>query len=812
MRRVLRQTPAVLVCAGVLVAAQGCASTPRTPGTGVSGGSGRSSYTLDAERLAAIPRVVQDAIVEKRLPGAVVVVGDRQRVVFSEAFGDRALVPAREPMTVDTIFDVASLTKVVATTPAVLLLVERGRLGLDDSIVRFLPELDQYGKGRITVRHLLTHTSGLRAGLDLALPFAGREATIQLIAGEVPEAAPGERFIYSDLNFVLLGEIVARVAGQPLERFVDTELFEPLKMRHTGFLPPADARDGIAPTETCDPEAAPCPGGDGTMLRGVVHDPTARRMGGVSGNAGLFSTAADIARFCQMILNGGVLDGSRVLGPFSVRLMTHAATPRGLSDVRGLGWDVDSRFSSPRGDLLPVGSFGHTGWTGTSMWIDPVTGTFVVLMSNRVHPDGTGDVRELRERIANVVGGAVVGSPLPAGIRQVGTDFGPRRVSRAEAPLSSVMTGIDVLVSEQFARLQNRRVGLLTNHTGLTRTGASTADVIHAAPGVTLVALFSPEHGIRGLADDKVGSGFDQRTGLPIHSLYGETRRPTAAMLAGIDTIVIDLQDIGARFYTYMTTVGYVLEEAAGRDLQVVVLDRPNPVNGYEVEGPVQEPAALGFTGYFPMPVRHGLTLGELARLFNGENAIGADLTVIPMRNWSRRLWFDETGLTWVNPSPNMRNMHQAVLYPGIGALEASNISVGRGTDSPFEQIGAPWLDGSRLAEALNARRLGGIQFYPVRFTPTSSVYAGEECGGVFMVVTDREALSPVRVGVEIAAALFRLHGSEYDTRETWRLFGSRAQLEALRAGADPEDISAGWSGDEARWRLLRAKYLLYAP
>jgi uncharacterized protein YbbC (DUF1343 family) len=373
-----------------------------------------------------------------------------------------------------------------------------------------------------------------------------------------------------------------------------------------------------------------------------------------------------------------------------------------------------------------------------------------------------------------------------------------------------VRTGIDVLVSEQFATLKGRRVGLLTNHTGVTRTGESTIDALRSAAGVTLVALFSPEHGIRGSADDRVASGRDERTGLPIHSLYGESRRPTDAMLGGIDTLVVDLQDIGTRFYTYMTTVGYVLEEAAKRHVRVVVLDRPNPVNGYQIEGPVQEEAAMGFTGYFPLPVRHGLTLGELARLFNGEKKLAADLVVVAMRQWDRDLWFDQTGLGWINPSPNMPNMYAAVLYPGIGALEYSNLSVGRGTDAPFEQIGAPWVDGMRLAQFLNGRGLAGVRFYPVKFRPASSVYAGELCAGVFVVVTDRETLRPVRLAAEVAAALFRLHGADFQPGDTWKLFGSREQLEALRAGTDPMDIAARWRSDEARWRLRRAPYLLY--
>jgi uncharacterized protein YbbC (DUF1343 family) len=281
-------------------------------------------------------------------------------------------------------------------------------------------------------------------------------------------------------------------------------------------------------------------------------------------------------------------------------------------------------------------------------------------------------------------------------------------------------------------------------------------------------------------------------------------------MLEGIDTVVIDLQDIGARFYTYMTTMAYVMEESAKRKVAVVVLDRPNPVNGFQVEGPTLDKAALSFVGYFPMPIRHGMTMGELAKLFNAENKIGADLTVIPLKNWSRDEWFDATGLPWINPSPNMRNLIQATLYPGIGAIEGTNVSVGRGTDTPFEQVGAPWIDGVALADALNARAMPGIRFYPVRFTPSSSKFANEECGGVFMVVTDRATLRPVRVGVEIAAILSKLYGAKYELEPAERLFGSKEGLARIRAGEDPAAIVSSWAVGEARWRLLRNKYLLY--
>ena len=281
-------------------------------------------------------------------------------------------------------------------------------------------------------------------------------------------------------------------------------------------------------------------------------------------------------------------------------------------------------------------------------------------------------------------------------------------------------------------------------------------------------------------------------------------------MLAGIDTLVVDLQDIGARFYTYPATTGYVLEEAAKRRIAVMVLDRPNPVNGWQIEGPNPSEPAREFIAYFPMPVRHGLTLGELAKLFNIEKKINADLTVIPAENWRRDYWFDETALAWINPSPNMRNLNQATLYPGIGAIEYSNLSVGRGTDQPFEQIGAPWIDGPRLAAALNARKLAGIRFYPVAFTPTSSKYANQACQGVFMVITNRSALQPVRVGLEVAAALFTLFGEKYQLENTDLLLGSRDSFERVKRGEDPAAVAARWSADEARWRRLRARYLLY--
>jgi uncharacterized protein YbbC (DUF1343 family)/CubicO group peptidase (beta-lactamase class C family) len=768
---------------------------------------------FDLARLDQVPPLVEQAIADRKLPGAVVLVGRGDRIVYEKAIGHRAVAPAPEAMTLDTMFDLASLTKVVATTTSVMKLVEDGRIRLTDRVSDYIPGFERYNKTNITIRHLMTHTSGLRPDLDSADPWNGADTAIQLAIEEVPTAAPGERFVYSDINYFLLGDIVRRVSGMRLDEFAKTHIFEPLGMKDTMFLPPESLRPRIAPTEPCTDFGWPCDGPNMRMMRGVVHDWTARRMGGVAGHAGLFSTAADLAIFCQMLLDGGSYKGARILSPLTVAKMTTPASASADQNVRGLGWDIDSSYSSNRGELLPLGSYGHTGFTGTSLWIDPVTKVFVVFLSNRVHPDGKGDVTPLRARVATVVASAITdASPEAARVRMMtGRDFGATGTPPARVPRPPVQTGLDVLRAQDFAPLKGKRIGLVTNHTGRARDGATTIDLLFAAKDVKLVALFSPEHGIRGTLDATVPAEVDEKTKLPINSLYGDTRRPTAAMLEGLDAVVIDLQDIGSRFWTYMTTTAYVMEEAARVKLPVFVLDRPNPVNGWQIEGPALDKDAASFVGYLPaMPVRHGMTLGELAKLFNAENKIGADLTVVAMKNWRRDDWFDDTALPWISPSPNMRNMNEAALYTGIGSFEYTNISVGRGTDTPFEHIGAPWIDGVQLADALNARAIPGVRFYPVRFTPASSKYAKEECQGVFIIVTDRAAVRALRVGVEIASALTRLYPSRYDLEGASKLLGSREAVARIKAGDDPAVIAASFGQAEARWRLLRAKYLLY--
>jgi len=803
---------AVIAIILVLAVVIGSAQTPVTPASA----GGAATAAADSARLAAVDGVIAKAIADRQIPGAVLLVGRGSEVLYKKAYGNRALAPAVEPMTLDTIFDMASVTKVVATTTSVMILVEEGRVRLNDRVATFIPDFGRYGKGDITVRHLLTHVSGLRPDLDLSDDsWKSWDEAIRRACEEVPTSAPGERFVYSDINFFLLAEIVARVSGMPFDRFVKQRVFAPLGMTESMFNPPETLKPRIAPTEPCTLLGWPCDAPSQSMLRGVVHDPTARRMGGVAGHAGLFSTAADLSRFCRMVLGGGTLAGARILSPLTVLKMTSPATPAGMASVRGLGWDIDTSYSSNRGELLPVGSFGHTGFTGTSVWMDPLTKAYVILLTNRVHPDGKGDATPIRARVATIVASALRNLPDESALRAArwnGTDFGaagiaaPRRGDEADG---RTLNGIDVLRAEGFRILKGKRVGLVTNHTGRARTGEATIDLLAASKDFTLVALFSPEHGIRGIVDDKVDSAKDEKTGLPIYSLYGKTMRPTDEMLQGIDTMVVDLQDIGARFYTYTTTMAYVMEEAAKRKIAVVVLDRPNPIGGAQIEGPTLDKAELGFTAYMPMPIRHGMTLGELALLFNGENRIGADLTVVEMKNWNRDAWYDLTGLPWVNPSPNMRNMVAASLYPGIGAIEASNLSVGRGTDSPFEQLGAPWIDGPRLAAELNRRSLPGVRFYPITFTPTASRYANELCQGVFIIVTDRERMKPVRVGLEVASALYRLFPGPFEVDKVGRLFGADA-VRRIRGSEDPGAVSVAWVRVESQWRLLRAKYLKY--
>lgn len=382
-------------------------------------------------------------------------------------------------------------------------------------------------------------------------------------------------------------------------------------------------------------------------------------------------------------------------------------------------------------------------------------------------------------------------------------------VASAAAP--RVMTGVDVLASETFALLSGPRVGLVTNQTGRDASGRRTIDLLWSAPGIHLVAIFSPEHGLGGDREGRIESATDAQTGLPVRSLYGAARRPTVEMLSDIDALVVDLQDVGVRFFTYATTMAYAMEAAAPRGIRIVVLDRPNPIGPVGARGPILDPALRAFTGYFAMPVQHGMTIGELAMMFNAENSIGAQLQVVRMRGYRRDLWFDETGLDWIDPSPNLRSLNEAILYPGVGLIEGTNVSVGRGTPTPFETVGAPWIDRQALFEELSNRDVRGVRFDPASFAPKQDRYAGEPCHGVQITLADRAALDAPRLGVELAAALRRLYPRRFDIDGMLGNLGSRDSLAELAAGAYARDIVESWRPALQGFQAMRARYLLYA-
>lgn len=758
---------------------------------------------------SALDGQIEEAIKSELIPGAVLIIGHDGHTLYRKAYGYRALIPKKEPMTVDTIFDVASLTKVVATTTSLMELFERGKLRINDPVVTYLPEF-QGGKSGITVRNLMTHFSGLRPDLDLEPRWSGYETGIKRALIDVPVLPPGARFVYSDINFILLGEIVHRLSGKMLSDFARDQIFLPLGMKDTQFQPPAILRPRIAPTEINPDTKQP--------FRGVVHDETARNMGGVAGHAGLFSTADDLAKFAEMMLGLGARNDpktgkrARVLSELTVRKFTEPGSPADQPVLRSLGWDIDSPFSSNRGELFPVGSYGHTGFTGTSVWIDPVTKTYVVLLTNSVHPHRGKLLSSFRSKIATTIA-ASLGIDVP-GVSLTGYNetIGGAGIHRMIARNAQTLTGLDVLEEQKFLPLRNKRIGLITNHTGLDRKGNRNIDEMLAA-GIQITTLYSPEHGIAGIEDkENVSNTVDPKTRLPVISLYQpKDRRLTPDKMSNVDALVFDIQDVGARFYTYSCTMLYALEEAAKARKPFYVLDRPNPITGTHVEGPMMDKDLEAFVGCFALPVRHGLTFGEMATMANAELKLGANLQVIKMRNWQRGDWFDSTSLPWVNPSPYMRSLNAALLYPGVAMLEASqNYSVGRGTDAPFEQIGADWIDGVQLAQALNTRFIPGVRVYPTRFRPTSSNFAGVEISGVRFVITDREAFDGTRLGLELANTLEKLYPGKLPYERNKSLIGNRQTIEELKAGADTKTILTRVEEETRQFINRRRPFLLY--
>ena len=905
---------------------------------------------------SAISTLLDDAVATHQPPGAVVLIGHNGHIAFEHAYSDRKLAnepgldgkpsPA-EPMTEDTIFDMASLSKCLSTATAVMQIYEQDKLQFDDPIEKYLPAFNpdhNPERAKVTIRMLLTHTSGEAPDVDLksdwGLAAPDFDAGIHLALTTPLKAAPGSIFEYSDVNFILLGYLVQTLSGEPLDVYAQQHIFKPLGMTETRYLPLAKACGphrvyGSAIAWAPAPHgrmAYACPRGDWStallpriapeahddehktdpatnpdfdhLLRGTVHDPTTRRMGGVAGHAGVFSTAHDVSLFAQALLDKLI----RNTGPFPLKqstleLMTSPEQPGhdinqlakaseaeeraiaigdkpaapGLAphypaihdqDLRAFGWDIDTAFSKPRGALFPIGTFGHTGFTGTSLWMDPRTNTYVILLANSIHPRGNKPISNLRGQVATAAARAldlypcgptplytirdcvsVPSSGAPSSTASLGGQGG---ISSEARPLPPTLTGIDVLESTNFAALANlHHIGLLTNQTGLDSQGHRTIDILNALPTThySLLTIFSPEHGINGALDQSnIASTTDPTTHLPVISLYGAhtaDRRPTHDQLKDLDAVVIDLQDAGVHFWTYEAATGYFLEAASTEqtqyhhDLEIILLDRPNLIGGTQTQGPISDPGLESYVNYMPLPVRHGLTLGELARYIVGTKHLATHLTVIPMQHWQRNEYFTDTSLPWINPSPNLRSPDAAILYPALGLIEGTNISVGRGTDHPFsffgagvppQKPGAPssptasssakvgsqdaWFDATAVATALTARNIPGITFTattePITEDANHYPFHGQTIPAVRITLTDRNALNSPELGIEILAVLHRLYPTQFKLEKSMTLLCNRATLDALQHGDDPRSISLSWQPDLQSFKQATAPYLLY--
>jgi uncharacterized protein YbbC (DUF1343 family) len=740
---------------------------------------------LDVE--AAIDAAVADAIAQRRIPGCVVALGRRDGIAFLRAYGVRAREPENEPNDVDTIYDLASLTKPIATATAIAILAERGALSFDDPVVRHLPAFRGGGlRDQVTIRRLLTHTSGLPA-IDPLRAYEGRtrEESIARILALPLEATPGARTLYSDLGFVILGEIVAAASGRSLESFVRDEILGPLGMRDSGYLPDPALRARIAPTERAARRG-------GVMIRGEVHDPRAFRLGGVSGHAGLFASAPDLARFARAMLGEGELEGRRILAPESVRALV---TPTRLADgvVRGLGWDLRSPEEARAFGGMSEAAYGHLGWTGASIRIDPRLDVFVIVLSNDVHPDGRGDVR-----------------PLAASLERIAARAAPRILP---PPTRAVLAGIDVEHRDGMPSLRGLRVVLLTHDAARARDGRRTLDVLAAAPDVEVLRVLAPEHGLGVDREGAVGDGRDAATGLPVYSVFGATRRPTDAMLEGADAVVVDLVSVGVRFYTYGSTLHETLAAVARRPgMRVIVLDRPDPLGGAIVEGPSLDPAFRSFVNHHPLALRHGLTMGELARLLDGELGLGLGerLVVVRVEGWQRGETALDLGARWVPPSPNLPDAEAALLYPAVALLEGADVSVGRGTDAPFGLLGAPWMDSEGVLAELRRVHLPGVEVERARFVPRAARHRGRSCQGVRLRLRDPAAYQVLRTGLALVRAVLAVHRDRIDLDRVARMLGRRDLIDALLEGVPIDVVEERARRDAVEFAARRAPYLCY--
>lgn len=708
-------------------------------------------------------------------PGAAACVGENGTRLFTGAAGWRILGPDPEPATIDTVYDLASLTKVIATTTAAMLLREEGRLDLDAPVSAWLPDA---AFRAITARHLLTHTSGLPAGRPLHREAASVDQAVARIAQTPLTRRPGERRVYSDLGYILLGRLVEAVSGERLDHYCRRRIFGPLNMQRTVFNPHPMLWGHCAATEQC--------AWRGRVMRGEVHDENAHALGGVSGHAGLFAPVTDVALFCEGLLEGRILRRETVA---EMIRMDHVAT----YPWQGLGWKVDPWRDGSEGYLPARRAFGHTGWTGTSMWVDFDRGFHCTLLSNTCHPS-----RARRENRT---------------LRRV---FHTAVHANWYAGRANPHSGLDRLAWDGFSAVKGKRVALLTHHAAVDQLGRHAIDVIGLEPEAILVRVFSPEHGLRGQAEagERVGA---QRASVPVTSLYGDRKRPTRDELRGVDLFVVDMQDVGARFYTYMATMRESMAACAEARVPMLVLDRPNPI-GAAVEGNL--PDRVGsLVCAAKVPVRHGMTLGEIALyLWRAEfSRPGFEVRVLTVDGWPNNLQFDALALPWIPPSPNIPTPGTALLYSGTCFFEGVNINEGRGTDSPFTLVGAPWLDPAAVIDEVPAAARAGVALEPEAYTPvaipgraSSPRHQDRRCQGIRIRLRDADAARPFALAVALLCGIQKRHPAELEWLPFFdTLAGGDALRRQIQSGRPAMEIVAAADAANAAWARTRtARYL----
>jgi uncharacterized protein YbbC (DUF1343 family)/CubicO group peptidase (beta-lactamase class C family) len=677
---------------------------------------------MKADQEVSIKKAFKEALKESQAPGGVLYIGDSHSTHLHIASGNRQTFPKMKPAKKDTLYDLASVTKVVGTATAIMQLRDLQKLSLDQPITDFvpLPELNQ-----ITLKHLLTHTSGLVAVERYFTSMTSLDAMLQRYAKEGIEYLPNVEHLYSDVGYMLLGRVVEEASREPLDTYCNKHIFTPLDMNRTSYNPPKAWLNNCAPTEN-DPWR-------GKLVHGEVHDENTWAVGGISGHAGIFSNALDLAKFCRGLMTG------KILKLDSLREMT-TMNIKPLYPWQGLGWQIDPWSTKKTGFLPSRVAFGHTGWTGTSIWMDLDKDLFTILLSNTCHPNREDRDNETLRRIVHTA---------------IGNSFYTH---------TNTHTGLDRLIRENFKVIEDRRIALLTNHAAVDQHGRHILDVLGYAPDLQLKRLYSPEHGIRGQAEagEKIEG---QESSIPVTSLYGKQKAPELDELKQIDVFLIDLQDIGARYYTYMATMKACLEACAQADVPVVVLDRPNPVNGITIEGPIAQ-NTTSLVSSTAIPIRHGMTMGELAVWFQENDLKHANLQldINYLDNWQPHRMFDECTLPWFPPSPNMPDPHTALLYVGTCLIEGTNLNEGRGTETPFKILGAPWLDTKAVLKEISPKDSVGCRLESKKYTPVSipgkasnPKYNNEECNGIRIHIHEPKKVHAFQLTIAVLTAIQKI-------------------------------------------------------